>query len=77
MYVPAFGCAASSGNEVQVKANVEKIQKAVQTELDKLDADVADAAIKLKSTGLSSGTARQILNGLCARYSISGGLQHC
>ncbi|MCX5997931.1 MAG: cache domain-containing protein [Chloroflexi bacterium] len=66
--VPAFGCSAPSGNEVQMKAAVEKIQKGVQAELDKLDADIADASLKLKSTGLSGDGARQILNGLCAKY---------
>jgi hypothetical protein len=66
--VPAFGCAAPSGTDAQVKATVAKIQKAAQAELDKLDADTADAALKLKATGLSGDGARQILNGLCAKY---------
>ena len=68
MLAPAFGCAAPSGNEAQTKATVERIQIAIQAELDKLDADVADAALKLKSTGLSGDGARQILNGLCTKY---------
>ncbi len=67
MFSPVFGCAAPSGDEAQTKA-VEKIRVATQAELDKLDADVADAALKLTSTGLSGDGARQILNGLCARY---------
>ena len=68
MLVPVFGCAAPSGDEAQMKATVEKIRKGVQAELDKLDADLADAALKLKSTGLSGDGARQILSGLCAKY---------
>jgi hypothetical protein len=68
MLIPVFGCAAPSGNEAQIKASVEKIQKAVQTELDKLDADMADAALKIRSTELSGDGARQILNGLCTKY---------
>ena len=68
MIAPVFGCAAPSGDEAQTKAAVEKIRVAAQAELDKLDADVADAALKLKGTGLSGDGARQILNGLCAKY---------
>lgn len=68
MLAPLFGCAAPAGNEVQIKAAVEKIRVATQAELDKLDADVADAALKLRSTGLSGDGARQILNGLCTKY---------
>jgi hypothetical protein len=68
MLVPVFGCAAPDGGEAQAKAAVEKIRVAAQAELDKLDADVADAALKLKSTGLSGDGARQILNGLCTKY---------
>jgi hypothetical protein len=68
MLVPAFGCAAPAGDEAQMKATVEKIQQGVQAELNKLDADMADAALKLKGTGLSGDGARQILNGLCTKY---------
>ena len=68
MLAPVSGCAAPADDEAQAKATVGKIQKAVQGELDKLDAEMADAAIKLKSTGLSGDGARQILNGLCAKY---------
>ena len=68
MLAPVFGCAAPAGDEVQTKAAVEKIRVAVQAELDKLDADLADAAIKLTGTGLSGDGARQILNGLCTKY---------
>ncbi|MFA5078949.1 MAG: hypothetical protein WC541_05630 [Dehalococcoidia bacterium] len=68
MLSPVLGCAAPSGDEAQTKAAVEKIRVATQAELDKLDADVADAALKLKSTGLSGDGATQILEGLCARY---------
>jgi len=68
MLTPVLGCAAPVGGEAQTKAAVEKIRVATQAELNKLDADVADAAIKLKSTGLSGDGARQILNGLCAKY---------
>lgn len=68
LLIPAFGCSAPPGSEVQMKATVVKIQKAVQAELDRLDADMADAALKLKDTGLSGDGARQILNGLCAKY---------
>jgi len=62
------GCAAPPSREAQTKAAVEKIRVAAQSELAKLDADVADAALKLKVTGLSGDSARQILNGLCAKY---------
>ena len=68
MLTPVFGCAAPAGGQAQTKAAVEIIRVAAQAEMDKLDADVADAAIKLKSTGLSGDGARQILNGLCAKY---------
>ncbi len=66
--VMVAGCAAPSGKEAQTRVAVEKIRTAVQAELDRLDADVADAAMKLKVTGLSGDAARQILNGLCAKY---------
>jgi hypothetical protein len=69
MLIPACGCTTPAGNETQTKAAVEKIQKAVQAELDRLDTDLADAALKLKSTGLGGDGARRILNGLCAKYS--------
>jgi len=65
---PIFGCAAPSGGDTQATAAVEKIRVATQAELDKLDADVADAALKLTSTGLSGAGARRILDELCARY---------
>jgi hypothetical protein len=68
MLVPVFGCAAPSSNEAQVRASVEKIQKATQAELDKLDADLAGSALKLTSTGLSGDGARQVLNGLYTKY---------
>jgi hypothetical protein len=68
MLAPVFGCAAPAGDEAKTKAAVEKIRVATQAELNKLDADVADAALKLKSTGLSGDGARQILNGLCVKY---------
>lgn len=68
MLVPVFGCAAPAGDQTQTRAAVETIRAAAQAELDKLDADVADAALKLKSTGLNGDGARQILTGLCAKY---------
>ena len=69
MLAPVSGCAAPAGNEAQTKGTVEKIRVATQAELDKLDADVADAALKLTGTGLSGDGARQILNSLCTKYS--------
>jgi hypothetical protein len=68
MFVPLYSCTAPAGNEVKLKATVDKLQKATQTGLDKLDADLAAAAVKLKSTGISGDAARQILSGLCAKY---------
>jgi len=68
MLAPVFGCAAPAGGEVQTKAAVEKIRVSAQSELDKLDADLADAALKLTGTGLSGDGARQILSGLCTKY---------
>lgn len=65
---PVYGCAAPSGSEVQLKAAAEKVRSAAQSELDKLDADVAAAAGKLKTTGLSGDQARQILAALYTKY---------
>jgi hypothetical protein len=67
MLLPAYSCSTIAG-EAQTKATVEKIRQSVQAELNKLDTDVSDAVLKLKSTGLSGDGARQILNGLCAKY---------
>jgi hypothetical protein len=68
MFVPAYGCTGSVNREAQLKATTLQIQKAVQSELDKLDSDLSDAASKLAGTGLSGPEARQILNGLCSKY---------
>ena len=68
MLAQVFGCVGPAGDQAQLKAAVEKITVAAQAELDKLDADLAAAALKLKGTGLSGDGARQILNGICAKY---------
>lgn len=68
MLIPAFSCAAPPNTEAQVKIYADKMQKAVQAELDKLDADMATAAVTLRGSGLGGDGARQVLNGLLAKY---------
>jgi hypothetical protein len=69
IFILVYGCAAPAGNDTQLKDTTQKIQPAIQSELNNLDADVSAAALKLKSTGLSGDGARQILSGLCTKYS--------
>ena len=68
MLILASGCAASVNQEAQLKTVTLQIQKAVQSELDKLDKDLSGAASKLSGTGLSGPEARQILTGLCNNH---------
>ena len=68
MLVLGYGCAAPTGQELQLKTATEQIQTAAQTELNKLDLDLSAAAAALSRTGLSGTEARQILNGLAAKY---------
>jgi len=68
MILTLAGCGAPSARELQLKTTAEQIQTAVQTELDKLDLDLANAAAELSRTGLSGTEAKNILNGLTAKY---------
>ncbi|MBN2463778.1 MAG: cache domain-containing protein [Dehalococcoidia bacterium] len=64
------GCTGSVNQEEQLKTTTLQIQKAVQLELDNLDSDLSTATSELSRTGLSGPEARQILNGLCSKYSF-------
>lgn len=68
MLITACGCAGSLNNEGQLQTTTQKIQLAVQSELDSLDRDLSSAASQLARTGLSGSEARQILDGLCSKY---------
>lgn len=68
MFILAYGCTAPSSQELKLKTATEQIQTAVQTELNKLDLNLSAAAAALSRTGLSGTEARQILNGLTAKY---------
>jgi hypothetical protein len=62
------GCNAPSAQELQLKTTTQKIQQAVQIELNKLDLDLSNAAAELSRTGLSGPEARNVLNGLTDKY---------
>lgn len=68
LLVLVCSCAAPTISEAQLKDTNLKIQSSIQSELDNLDHDLADAASKLGRTSLSGDGASQILNGLCAKY---------
>jgi hypothetical protein len=65
--VPA-GCSTQNAQELRLKTTTQQIQQAIQTELDNLDADMSNAAAELSRTSLSGEEARDILNGLAAKY---------
>jgi hypothetical protein len=62
------GCAGLFNHEGQLETITLQAQKAVQSELDKLDSDISGAASELSRTGLSGSEARQILNGLLGKH---------
>jgi len=62
------GCAVPSAQEEQLKIATEQIQTAVQTELNKMDLDLANAAAELSRAGLSGTETRNILNVLATKY---------
>ena len=62
-----YGCAPSS-QEIQLKYNTLQIQQGVQSELDKLDFELAAAASQLSFMGISGPDAQQVLNGLYDKY---------
>jgi hypothetical protein len=64
------GCAARNAQALQLKTATQQIQQAVQTELNKLDLDMSNAAAELSRTGLSGPEARNILNGLAMKYPL-------
>jgi hypothetical protein len=64
----SYGCAAPTKQELQLKTATEQIQTAAQTELNKLDLDLSNAAVGLSRTGLSGTETRSILNGLATKY---------
>jgi len=64
----SYGCTGPASQEVQLKTATLQIQQAVQSELDKLDLEMAAAASQLSGTGLSGTEARQILNVLYSRH---------
>jgi hypothetical protein len=66
--IATYGCAAPSAQELQLKTTTQQIQQAVQTELNKLDLDLSNAAAELSHSGLSGPEARNILNGLATEY---------
>jgi hypothetical protein len=65
--VPA-GCTAHNAQEFQLKTTTQKIQQAIQIELNELDLTLSNAAAELSRTGLSGPEARNILNGLTGKY---------
>lgn len=64
----AYGCIGPTAQQTLLKDTTAHIQKAVQTQLDNLDADMSTAASQLSSTGLSGTDTRNILSGLVADY---------
>jgi hypothetical protein len=62
-----YGCAPSS-QDVQLKYNTLQIQQAVQSDLDKLDLELAAAASQLSFMGISGPNAQQVLNELYDKY---------
>jgi hypothetical protein len=64
------GCTTPSAQELQLKTTTQKIQQAVQTELNELDLAVSNAAAELSRTGLSGPEARNILKGLADKYAF-------
>jgi hypothetical protein len=68
MLILSYGCTGPASQELQLKTATEQIQTAVQTELNKLDLDLSNAAAELSRTGLSGSEARQILNEVTNKY---------
>jgi hypothetical protein len=64
----APGCAGQNSQETQLKDATLQITQAIQSELDKLDADLSATATQLSHTGLTGPEAGQILNGLHSQY---------
>jgi hypothetical protein len=62
------GCSGPSDYQKQLQSTGLAIQKGVQSELDRLDAGLSDAASNLLKTGLSGSGARQILSGLVSDH---------
>jgi len=62
-----YGCAPSS-QDVQLKYNTLQIQQGVQSELDKLDFELAVAASRLSFIGISGPDAQQVLEELYDKY---------
>jgi branched-chain amino acid transport system substrate-binding protein len=59
------GCSQQTSENIRLQDSAVKIQKILQAELDSLDSDLAGAAKKLSTTGLTGPEARKILLDLC------------
>jgi HK/GC/Chemotaxis protein-like, sensor domain len=68
MLISAYGCAAPTAQEIQLKTTTMQIQQALQSELDSLDHDLSVAAVNLSRTAISGPEAQQILNRLYDNY---------
>lgn len=55
------GCSGQTASNIRLQDTAMRIQKAMQKELDSLDAELASAAKKLSVTGLTGTDARKIL----------------
>jgi len=66
--VLSYGCIGPASQEVKLKTATEQIQTVAQTELNKLDLDLSNAAAELSRTGLSGPESRNVLKELTDKY---------